>query len=1081
MWLKQFYFYFCLLLLCATSVSAQEGTRLLRQPTVSAEHIVFMYANDLWIVDRKGGDARRLTSDEGEESNPQLSPDGSRVAFSAEYEGNTDVYVVPVAGGQPKRLTWHPGGDAVQGWTPDGEAVLFRSGREGHPTQTSKLYTVSLDGGLPQALPVPRAAFGKLSPDGKHLAYTPITFWDPEWRNYRGGQAMPIWIVDLDDLSLQRTPQPTGERHLDPVWHNGKVYFMSERDYTMNIWSFDPNTEELQQVTEHTQFDVKSLDACADAIVYEQGGALHLLDPQSGEAEELVIHVRGDLNWARPRWETARATQLSNPQISPTGQRAVFEYRGDIFTVPKEHGSWRAITQSSDAAERAPVWSPNGQQIAYFSDQSGEYQLMIADQKGLEEPRAITLPDPTFYYGPVWSPDGKYIAFTDTDYNLWYVDVESGEATIADTDRYAHPNREMKPVWSPDSKWIAYARQQDNHFKTICAYSLDEEKVYTLTNDLADALTPAWDANGKYLYFLASTNYGLNTGWLDMSSYDPDITRALYLIVLDDATESPLRPRIDDEPDPEADEETNGDSDSVAVNIDMEDIQQRILAIDGVPQRNFAALAEGPANSVFIMESVPNQSGFTLHKYDLGERKLSEFMKPVNIAVPSQDKKQLLYRSNGTWGIVSTGGSSQKVGEGRLDISIRKKINPREEYAQIFREGWRFQRDYLYVDNVHGAPWQTIYEWYRPWIDHVRHRAELNYVLDIMSGEVSIGHSYTGGGDFPDTDNVPIGLLGADYEIANGRYRIAKIYNGESWNPNLTAPLAVPGLDVEEGDYILAVNGVSLEAPTNIYSLFEGTAGRPIEILVNDSPNEEGAQLVTVVPVRSERGLRNFDWVESNRRKVDELSDGKLAYVYVPNTGGGGFTYFNRYYFSQQDKEGVIIDERNNGGGSAADYMIDIMNRKLFGYFNSKANDRRPWTTPMAGIYGPKVMIINERAGSGGDLLPYMFREAEIGPLVGTRTWGGLVGTWDTPRFIDGGYMIAPRGGFFDVEGEWAVEGEGVAPDLEVIQDPAKVAKGQDPQLERAVEEALRLLPTQGLDRQPEPPAPNRWKRAGNQ
>jgi len=1075
------FFKLFVLILVATpwqSLDAQ-GTRLLREPTISQDHVVFVYANDLWIADRNGGDARRLTSATGGERDPHFSPDGQTIAFTGQYDGNTDVYTVPVGGGQPMRLTWHPGTDQVQGWTPDGAAVLFRSGRESHPTQTNKLYTVSTEGGMPEVLPVPRAAYGEISTDGEYLAYTPITFWDAEWRNYRGGQAMPIWIVDLDDLSLQRVPQPTDERHLDPVWHDGKVYFRSERDYTMNIWSYDLATEAVEQVTTHTQFDVKSLDAGEDALVYEQGGYLHLHDLSSGETEQLNIDVKGDLTWSRPRWENVRPNQLSNPQISPTGQRAIFEYRGDIFTVPKEHGSWRAITSSSDAADRAPVWSPDGQQIAWFSDASGEYQLMIADQKGLEAPRAISLPDPTFYYGPVWSPDGAHIAFTDTDYNLWYVNVDSGEATIADTDRYAHPDREMKPVWSPDGQWIAYARQQDNHFKTIMAYSLADEQAYQLTNDLADALTPAWDASGKYLYFLASTNYGLNTGWLDMSSYDPDITRALYLIVLEEGEASPLQPRIDDEPDSE-EKEDKEKSDSVVVNIDMDGIQQRILAIDGVPTRSFQALAEGPAGSVFIMESVPNQSGFTMHKYNLKDRKLSEFMKPVNAAIPTKDKKHLLYRSGSTWGITSTGGESQKVGDGRLDINIRKKVVPEEEYVQIFREGWRYQRDYLYVDNVHGAPWETIYEWYRPWIDHVRHRSELTYVLDIVSGEVSIGHSYTGGGDLPDVDYVPIGLLGADLEEANGRYRISKIYNGESWNPNLQAPLAVPGLDVSEGDYILAVNGRSLEAPTNPYSAFEGTAGRPTELLVNGSPSEEGARLITVVPVRNEGGLRSFDWVEGNRRKVDEMSDGKLAYVYVPNTGGGGFTYFNRYYFSQQDKQGVIIDERNNGGGSAADYMIDIMNRKLFGYFNSKANDRRPWTTPMAGIFGPKVMIINERAGSGGDLLPYMFREAELGPLVGTRTWGGLVGTWDTPPFIDGGYMIAPRGGFFDADGEWAVEGEGVAPDIEVIQDPARVAAGEDPQLERAVQEALRLLPTQGLDRKQEPPAPIRWRRAGN-
>ena len=1076
--MKRLILLFTLFYLSLLYLQAQ-GTQLLREPTLSENHIVFMYANDLWITPRSGGEATRLTSAQGSERSPHFSPNGEMIAFTAQYDGNTDVYIMATSGGQPTRLTWHPGADEVQGWTPDGQHVLFRSGREGVPTKTNKLFTVSITGGIPQSLPIGRAAFGELSGNGNKLAYTPITFWDPEWRNYRGGQAMPIWIIQLDDLSLERIPQATQERQLDPVWLNNKIYFRSERDYTMNIWMYDPASKTLDQMTTHTQFDVKSLDAGPNGIIYEQGGYLHLLDPETKKTTQLNITVQGDLTWSRPRWENVRASQLMNPQISPTGQRAIFEYRGDIFTVPKEHGSWRAITQSSDAADRSPVWSPDGQRIAWFSDQSGEYQLMIADQKGLEEPQAFDLPDPTFYYGPVWSPDGNYIAFTDTDYNLCYLDVETGEVTIADTDRYAHPNREMKPVWSPDSKWIAYARQQDNHFKTIMVYSLTEKKALQVTSDLADALTPAWDATGKYLYVLASTDYGLNSGWLDMSSYDPEVTRNLYLVILDKETKSPLIPRIDDEPQPEASQSAD-QPDSVVVQIDFEDIQNRILAIEAVPSGNFTSLVEGPENSVFIMQTIPNQLGSTMHKYNLKSRKLSTFMKPVFSAVTSLDKKRMLYRSGTGWGIVSTSGESKKVGDGQLTINIRKKVVPQDEYVQIFKEGWRFQRDYLYVDNLHGAPWEDVYTWYRPWVDHVKHRSEMTYVLDIMSGEVSIGHSYTGGGDFPDIDNIPVGLLGADFTENQGRYQITKIYTGESWNPSLKAPLAVPGLEVSEGDYILAVNGESLTTATNMYSLFEGTSNRPTELLVNTTPTEEGARVVTVVPVSSENNLRRYDWIEHNRRTVDELSGGKLAYVYVPNTSGAGFSNFNRYYFAQQDKQGVIIDERNNGGGSAADYMIDIMNRKLFGYFNSKANDRRPWTTPMAGIFGPKVMIINERAGSGGDLLPYMFRAANLGPLVGTRTWGGLVGTWDTPRFVDGGYMIAPRGGFFDTDGKWSVEGEGVPPDIEVIQEPSKVAAGGDPQLERSVTEALKLLPEKAVERKPEPQAPNRYRRAGN-
>ncbi|MFW6202465.1 MAG: S41 family peptidase, partial [Gemmatimonadota bacterium] len=890
--------------------ASEAGTRLVRQPTVSETHIAFVHANDLWIVGREGGDAIRLTSHEGGESAPHFSPDGRLIAFSGQYGGNTDVYVVPAEGGEPRRLTWHPGADVVQGWTPDGSAVVFRSGREGHPTQRAKFFRVPLDGGLPEALAIPQAWSGELSRDGRSIAYQEFGFFDPEWRNYRGGQARPIRIVSLDDhRTLGETPWE-GARHMDPVWLDGEVFFLSERDWASNIWSYDPAADELRQRTFHADFDVKSLDAGGGAIVYEQGGWLHLLDPATDETRRVEVRVRGDLNHSRTRWVDVEPQRIVSAALSPTGRRAVFEARGEIFTVPAEHGDWRNLSKSPGAADRFPAWSPDGEQIAWFSDAGGEYRLVIRDQRGFDEPREIELPNPTFYFRPAWSPDGRFIAYTDTDMNLWYVDIETGGATRVDTERHAYPVRSMQPVWSPDSRWIAYARRLDNHLRAIFVHDVESDETHRITDAMSDALAPAWDASGKHLYFLASTDFALNTGWLDMTSYDRPVTRGVYVAVLSADEPSPLLPRSDEEGPgagagaggEEASAEGRGDpggdggsgeGEEVVVRIDFEGLDQRILALD-VPERDYTQILAGPAGTIFYAERPAGASGGpfgdgggqTLHRYTFEEREARPFLEGVADAVVSHDRQKLLYGAGPRWGIVGTTGGPAEVGDGELALDeLRMRLDPRAEWRQIFREGWRFQRDFLYVDNMHGAPWDEIYDWYRPWVEHVRHRSDLNYVLDIMGGEVSIGHSYTGGGDIPDPDGVSVGLLGADLEPSEGRYRIARIYDGESWNPNLRAPLRGPGIDIAEGDYILAVNGVELRASDNPYRLLEGTADRQTTLLVSDRPDrDDGAREIVVVPTGGESQLRTRAWVEANRRRVDEMSGGRLAYVWLPNT-----------------------------------------------------------------------------------------------------------------------------------------------------------------------------------------------------
>jgi tricorn protease len=1039
--------------------------------------VAFEYAGDIWIVDRSGGVARRLTSMPGAETYPHFSPDGSLVAFSAMVGGNVDVYVVPSEGGEPKRLTWHPEEDEVRGWSPDGKRIVFMTQRTSAPRAyggSPRFWTVALTGGLPTAMPMPRAYRGSYSPDGSRFAYQALAPMDREWRNYRGGQVRPIWVLDLKSYALETLPWQNSFDS-DPVWLDNRIYFISDRDLAGNLYGYDIGTRQLTQLTHFTDYDVKTLGAGGGAVVFEQAGYLHLLDPATGKSKRLDITIRGDLPHTLARWEDV-SDMLQNASLSPTGKRALFEARGEIFTVPTEQGDWRNLTNSSGAADRSPVWSPDGRRIAWFSDASGEYKLMIGDQDGATEPRAIALEKPNYYIGTTWSPDGKSLAFTDAERRLLVVDVATGQLRVADQDSSSLPGLSWDQVsWSPDGRWLAYSKRLDNGFDAVHLYQLETGKRTRLTDGMADVISPAWDASGKYLWFLASTNYGLNTQWLDMSRNERPIDRGLYLVVLADGEPSPLLPRTGDEA---AAEGSTPAPAAGPIKVDLAGIDRRIVAVD-LPLRDYVSLAPAGPGVVFFLERVPGQRP-TLKRFDLKTQEARDFLAGVQSYSVAADGKKLLYQVGTQWGVVPTTGQV-KLGDGRLNTALRMRVDPKAEWRQIFREGWRFERDLFYARNLHGADWDAVWKMYQPLAEQVGHRSDLTYVLDMVGGELSVGHSFSYDPPLKPDQIVKVGLLGADLEEAGGRYRIAKIYTGESWNPDLRAPLAMPGIDVREGDYLLAVNGTELTPPTSPYSLFEGTAGKQTTIRVGAKPSLEGSRVVTVVPVESEYQLRLRAWVESNRRKVDKLSGGKLGYVYLPNTGAGtlgGYGYFTRYYFSQQDKQGVVLDERDNGGGQAADFMVQTMDRKLVGFFSNRVDPNRLSPSPGAGIWGPKVMVINSNAGSGGDMLPYMFRKLKLGPLVGTRTWGGLVAT-GTVRLIDNGTQTAPRPAFLNTNGQWAVENEGTPPDIEIEETPAEVIRGGDPQLERAVQEALKMLQGWQSPLKRMPPYPIRAKRPG--
>ena len=1078
------------------ALAAQEaGSRLLRQPDLSADRVAFTHGADVWVAPLEGGRAVRLTSTPAVEADPRVSPDGRWIAFTSNRSGTNQVYLVSAEGGQPGRLTWYPASSHARGWSPDGSRVLYSSTRQTAPSGHERLWTVSAEGGPSELVPAPWGHSGSWAPDGRRLVVDRMSRWDVEFRDYRGGQNTPLVILDTE--TLEETLLPNEDRTTDthPVWMGDRIYFVSDRDFAYNVWSYDPASGALEQLTGYSGAEVKHLSGNGELLALEQDGWIHTLDPATGATERLAIEVTGDFPWAETRWEDVTPSAGSG-SLSPTGQRALFSARGEIFTVPVEHGDPRNLSRTSDAADRAPVWSPDGAQVAWFSDASGGnveegYELLVADQDGLTEPRRIDIGASAMAWEVTWSPDGEHIAFVDDDVRIRVVELASGEIRTVDTGRTQLERGSMGLTWSPDSRWLAYAKTQANNFRRIMALELETGQARPLTNDLADAMSPAWDRDGRHLYFLASTDLGLNSGWANTSTVQAQSpTYAAWVMVLRDDDPTPFPLRSDEEPiedEEEADEivgapaaggpgEAAGADAPPEVRIDFEGVDRRIVALP-VPVREYRALLAGPAGSVFIGEAMENGFGLNVLTFALDEREATPFLQGVSSLALSADAGSLLYRQGESWHVVETA-RPPEPGSGPLEMTLRMELDREAEWRQMFDEAWRYEEEFFYDQGMHGADWDAVHARYSPLVDHVRHRADLTYLLDQMNGEMSVGHSFVFGGDYPAVDTSRVGLLGADFTAEDGGWRIERIYTFESWNPGLSAPLDQPGLDVDEGDFLVGVNGEQLDATMDPWRLLDGTAERQTVLHLNDQPGMEGSRTVTVEPIRSESQLRQRAWVEDNRRRVDELSGGRVAYAWVPNTGGPGVVSFDRYFFAQQDKEAAVIDERYNGGGLLDDYMVDYMTRELRAAITNDIPGGEPMVLPQ-GVLGPKVLLVNELAGSGGDYFPWAFRQQEVGPLVGMRTWGGLVASSVHYALVDGGALTAPTFAVFDpVNGRFIAENEGVPPDIRVWQDAAAVAEGRDPQLERAVEEALRLLEENPLPEITVPP-PSRPSRPG--
>jgi tricorn protease len=1040
-----------------------EEARLLRFPDIHQDKVAFVYAGDIWVAPSRGGRAERLTSDEGLELFPKFSPDGRSIAFSAEYSGSRQVFVVGVDGGAPRQLTFYndvgpmpPRGGfdyRVLDWTPDGKHILVRANRLPWGVRMGRPYLVPAAGGTETPLPIPESGPGMFSPDGTRIVYTPISREFRTWKRYRGGRAQDVWIFDLETGRAEQVTDFEGTDN-QPTWVGDTIYFTSDRDRRLNLYSWNTGSRETRQVTHHEDFDVLWPSAGPGQVVYECGGYLYRFDPAREASERIPIELGGDFRGTLPGFRNVR-DNIASGALSPSGKRALFGARGEVFSAPAKEGEIRNLTRTPGIREMAPTWSPDGRWIAYLSDRSGEYEIYVRPQDGSGQERRVTRDGDTWRFPPRWSPDGRKLAFGDKKQRLRYADVERGDVVDVDTSR---GNDIQDYRWSPDSQWLVYTKVAESFFSSIYVYSVEQKRVHALTDDLTNDFEPVFDPEGRYLYFLSDRDYDLTFSGYEFNYLYSNPTR-VYAATLERDGPPLLAPRSDEE-EPgakgENDEEKSGEEageDPQPITIDIAGFASRVVALPD-PPGNYRSL---DATKDAVLYLVGDDDETELKRFALEDEETGVVLKGIQSYAVSGDGEKVLYQGGGKYGIVDLA-PDQKLGDGALNLDgLQMRIDPRAEWPQIFVDGWRITRDWFYDPHMHGLDWEALRQLYAPLVEHVAHRADLDYIFGELGGELSAGHFYVGWGDFPRPERIDGGLLGAEIEPhESGYFRIVKIYAGENWHPDYRSPLTEAGVDVREGDLVLAVDGRTTRGIENFYRLLENTAGRTVTLKVNDAPSLEGSREARVRPVARETNLRYLDWVRSRAQRVEELSGGRIGYIHLPNTAAAGNRELQKHFFPQSQKEALIFDARYNGGGFIPDRMIELATRTQLSYWARRGI--QPMRTPAYAHTGPKVCLINGLSSSGGDAFPYYFRKLGLGKLIGTRTWGGLIGLSGNPSLMDGGSIAVPRFRFYDTAGEWDVENIGVAPDVEVVDRPDLVAQGQDPTLEKAVEVLLAEL-----------------------
>jgi tricorn protease len=1072
--------------LAVETLPAQVNARLLRYPDVSGRLVAFVYAGDIWTVEKSGGIARRLSSPRGEESFPRFSPDGSQLAFSANYDGNTDIYVLPVAGGEPRRITYHPAVDRLVDWSPDGRHLLFASNRESGSTRYNQLYRVPVEGGMPGRLPLLHAEFGALSEDGKSLVFQMISLDFRTWKRYRGGMAADLWRVDLDSRQGRNlTAHPANDTQ--PMWHGSNLYFLSDRDESMrhNLWTMDLRSGRLRQLTHFTDFDLRFPAIGPAEIVFEAGGRLYLFSLQSEKYLPIDIRVVTDAATLRPATKDV-SRMIQHFDLSPAGKRAVFEARGEIFSVPAEHGVILNLSNTPGAAERYPVWSPDGRRVAYHSDRGGEYQVLVRELSSGSETVASAFIS-GFRYRPFWSPDSRKLAFLDQKLDLQVLDLESRKVDSVDKLRgYTHGGLEaFAPSWSPDSRWLAYASAVDNQNGAIFVYDTREGVRHQLTSGYYSDDQPVFDPEGKYLYYLTGRSLSPIYGDVEDTWIYANTTQIAAVPLRADVP-YPLAPRNDEElrgpagdspsgpgaaRPPEVAPSTGGDqaegsaggertAEAAAetrieeVTIDLEGFERRAQILPPAAG-NIKGLAAAPGKVLYLRfprTGTGEQAAASMF-YDLKEREEKTVLAGVHEQVLSADRKKLLVRKERQFAIVDVAADRKFEKPLRVE-ELEATVDPRQEWRQLYTDAWRLMRDYFYDPGMHGVDWQGVRDHYGRLLEDAVTRWDVDFLIGEMIAELNASHTYKFGGDTEQPVQRGVGLLGADFLVENGAFRVARIIDGGVWDVEVRSPLLRAG--VREGEYLLAVNGVPLDTSREVWAAFQGLAGKTVELTVHTEPSLEGSRRVLAETLASEVRLRNLAWIEANRRYVEEATGGRAGYIYVPDTGTTGQTELVRQFRAQFSKDGLIIDERFNGGGQYPDHFVELLNRRRTGYIGFR--DMPPGAMSMLSRTGPQVMLINAWAGSGGDLFPYLFREAGLGPLIGTRTWGGLIGISGVPQLIDGGGITAPNLALYGPDGRWLIEGHGVEPDIEVAENPMAGGPAEDAQLRRAVEEVQGLI-----------------------